>query len=847
MSRFFNIPKRVLILACMLLISLMGRGQTITITSPNGGEVLPGCTLYNVTWNTSGSVSSFYNIDFSINGGVTWSAVATNLQATNRIYSWTVPNVSTTNALVRVMDAQNTIVRDQSNSAFTITAPLVLNNPNGGQVWQGQSTQNITWVATSGGSNVFNLDYSTDGGSSWTSIVNNWSIFTNSYAWVLPNTPSTTALVRVQDANFPCRVDISDNVFTITSAPSNITITTPSSGATWYAGQNQTISWNNSNLPSNFVRLDYSIDNGQTWNLITNSTPTNSFSGSFSWLAPNTFSNQGRIRVRHVTDTTIQSISSAFNFRPFVVLNNPTAGQQLQACNTISLSWSRGQTNNAWNFEYSINGGSSWIPIVTNWPTSTATTLFYSWLVPNNPSNQVVIRVTDANDSTKRDTSEVFTIVGDQSIIVNAPNGGEIWQAGTNRLVSWASQNTSSTLELLYSVNAGQNWTSITTVSASTNQYNWSVPNTPSNQALFMVRDWSNTCKRDQSDAVFEITAATPTISLTNPTTAVNWYAGQIQTISWNHQFFPANSFVRLEYSIDGGSSWQTIVNSAPAGTSSGSFNWTIPNTPTNLARVRVSLVGSPNISATSLVNFRLFPFVVISTPTTSVNWQACTNQTISWNRGGTSNQWRIDYSIDGGTNWITITPSFLSGSNTLISYTWAVPNVPTSSLRIRVRDASDLTKGDSSVVNGTILRDQSIIVNTPNGGQTWQAATTQQASWASNNVSSTLELSYSADGGQNWSAITTTSSFNNTYNWSIPNTPTSNALFRVRDWNNTCKADTSDNVFTITAPNATISLTNPTTAVNWYAGQTQTISWNCGFLPSNFIRLEYSIDGGNN
>lgn len=842
-----ELRKKVGALLLGMLAVLFGQAQTITITAPNGGEVLAGCTQYSVTWNTTGSVSNFYNVDFSINGGITWSAVATNLQAIGRTYSWTVPNVNTTNALIRVMDAQNTVVRDQSNSTFSITAPMVLNSPNGGQVWQGQSTQTISWAATSGGSSTYNLEYSTDAGSSWTPIINNFTTSQNNYTWTVPNTPSTTALVRVTDAGFPCRTDFSDNVFTITAAPSSLTITNPASTMSWFAGQVIPLSWNNANLPSNFVRIDYSFDNGQSWNLVTASTPTNASSGSFNWTIPNTPTNQARVRIRHVTDTTISTVSPAFTIRPFVVITNPVVGNQYAACSAFTMIWSRGGTSNSWNLDYSTDGGQTWRLIQNNHLTGSSTSVSYTWNVPNTPSTQVVVRVTDANDITKRDTSDVFTIIQDQSIIVNSPNGGETWQGGTNRVISWASQNTSSTLELAYTIDNGQNWGTITTISSAFNSYTWLVPNTPGNQALVRVRDWNNSCKTDQSDSLFVITAATPVLNLTNPTTAVTWYAGQIQNISWSQQYFPTNSFVKIDYSIDGGANWQTIVNAAPAGTTSGSYNWTVPNTPTNQARIRISLVGNPAISVTSPVNFTLLPFVVLASPTNAVNWAACTNQTISWNRGGTSNSWRIDYSLDGGNSWIPIVTNLNTNTNNFLSYTWTVPNRPTSALRIRVSDALDATKSDSTRVNSTLLRDQSIIINSPNGGQVWQAGTTQQASWATNNVGSFLELFYSTNSGQSWTSIALVNSTNNTYNWTIPNTPTSNALFLIRDWANSCKADTSDNLFTISAPNSTISLTSPTTAVTWYAGQTQTISWNCSFLPTNFVRLEYSIDGGNN
>lgn len=44
------------------------QAQSITITQPNGGEVLYSCQQYTIKWTASGT-SNYYNIDYSLNGG----------------------------------------------------------------------------------------------------------------------------------------------------------------------------------------------------------------------------------------------------------------------------------------------------------------------------------------------------------------------------------------------------------------------------------------------------------------------------------------------------------------------------------------------------------------------------------------------------------------------------------------------------------------------------------------------------------------------------------------------------------------------------------------------------------
>jgi hypothetical protein len=102
------------------------------------------------------------------------------------------------------------------SNSVTVTAP------NGGENWVVGSNQNITWTSTGSITNV-NIDYSTDGGTNWVNVATS-TANDGTHAWTVPNTPTTTAKVRISDASNSATNDVSNANFTISSAPSSVTI-----------------------------------------------------------------------------------------------------------------------------------------------------------------------------------------------------------------------------------------------------------------------------------------------------------------------------------------------------------------------------------------------------------------------------------------------------------------------------------------------------------------------------------------------------------------------------------------------------------------------------------------------
>lgn len=90
-----------------------------------------------------------------------------------------------------------------------------------------------------------------------------------------------------------------------------------------------------------------------------------------------------------------------------------------------------------------------------------------------------------------------------EEITVTRPNGGEFYQVGRNVDITWKGRNIPE-VNLEYSINNGTSWLYISKANGSIGKYTWTVPNTPSKQALVRVR---GTQVSDVSDRVFEISA----------------------------------------------------------------------------------------------------------------------------------------------------------------------------------------------------------------------------------------------------------------------------------------------------------------------------------------------------
>ncbi len=92
---------------------------SIKVTAPAGGEALVPGERTKISWDAYGLTGNA-DLEFSADGGTTWTAVVngTGVDANRGTFTWTVPSVASTNALVRVM--KNGTGETSVSSPFTI-------------------------------------------------------------------------------------------------------------------------------------------------------------------------------------------------------------------------------------------------------------------------------------------------------------------------------------------------------------------------------------------------------------------------------------------------------------------------------------------------------------------------------------------------------------------------------------------------------------------------------------------------------------------------------------------------------------------------------------------------------
>jgi uncharacterized protein (TIGR02145 family) len=194
----------------------------------------------------------------------------------------------------------------------------------------------------------------------------------------------------------------------------------PNGGESYYPGSGIAIQWESENNP--YIRIEYSIDNGSNWNIITSATSASS--GSFTWTVPSTFSSSCRIRISKTGQPAISDITdgtfSIIPIPPSVTVVSPNGGESYPG---YSLQWIRWTSINVTNMglSFSTDNGSTWNSIAENIPASDQA---YSWTVPNIPSGQCRVRIRSVSDSTVTDISNAtFSITPNtgQWIRTNGP------------------------------------------------------------------------------------------------------------------------------------------------------------------------------------------------------------------------------------------------------------------------------------------------------------------------------------------------------------------------------------------------------------------------------------------
>jgi|GEM_PF-1304495 len=275
---------------------------------------------------------------------------------------------------------------------FRITSPKT------NDAWGAGSSRTITW--TSFGASQVKIEYSTNNGANWitagSSIAN-----TGSYAWTLPNVSTTTALVRVSDADNPAvRGEAISGTFSIGGLvpPSNL-IATPHDGSV-------DLAWTGS--PSGGLTA-YAIYRGATPGNMTRIATIDTSARTYhdASVVNCTDYVYGVTAVAGVLESAMSNTAGA---RPAangtIEVTAPVADERLSAGTSRTITWTSSGCLATVQISYSTNGGSSWNSIVAETPNDGS----HSWTVPGISAAQVIIRIADAQNTAVFGLSGVFSI-----------------------------------------------------------------------------------------------------------------------------------------------------------------------------------------------------------------------------------------------------------------------------------------------------------------------------------------------------------------------------------------------------------------------------------------------------
>src|SRR5439155_976665 len=354
------------------------------------------------------------------------------------------------------------------------------------------------------------------------------------------------------------------------------------------------------------------------------------------------------------------------------------------------IVWS-GATRGNVRIELSRDSGLTFESIFSNVPNDEVQV----WEVDGPPSTHCRLRLTLLDDPTitaesATDFTIADTIVG---MTVTNPNGGETWEGGSERLITWSAPGDGN-VRIELSRDGGVSWETLFAETPNDGMEPWTVTGPPATCRI-RISHVDDPALEDESDGDFFISSG---VTVTAPAGGEVWVIGSQQQITWTAA---GAGDVSIALSRNG-EPVQTIIDRTP---NDGAELWTVAG-PVTTARILITLLDDPTLSGESHDDFFITqtPGVTVVEPNGTEVWTVGSRQLIRWE---------------------TIIPRTPNDG----AQFWTVTGPPTFGALIRVVGLDDLPGIDFSdpftISSGTLDLSQ------PNGGERWAIGTAQGITWS--------------------------------------------------------------------------------------------------------------------
>ncbi len=484
-----------------LIFSNQIRSQ-VTVISPNGGETWVNNTTATVSFNNQG-LADYFEIMISRDNGLTFyylDFLYGNSGLNNVVVDVLLP--TTNEAIIRVINYSYSSIYDDSDAPFSIVNPsLLIIKP----VYLEYNFQNlpllVAWLRENP-ETVVDVFLSMDDGFTWSLVGED--IDATEYTFTAPSQSSSNARVKIVNIADTTDFAVSEQ-FYIFPEPT-VTLLAPNGGEVWnYFDFYAPLEWSGTNLMS-YVNFYYSVDDGQNWVYLTSSY-SDPNGGSTTTDIP--FVETSNARIKIVDGSGIEDISdNPFSIViPPINVYYPKDDYVYFAGGDLYITW--------WSFdvdlvriELSTDNGQSFSVIAED---VNAALQSYNYEIPLTTfAEQCVIKVSNQNDPSEFDFSDVFDILPPPVITITTPNGGELWNTSTEYEIEWTYDNMVyeyTNIWLEFSPDNGLTWQYIGSVYqyGQSNSYTWVSPADESDECLFRITDGYFYSISDQSDATFSV------------------------------------------------------------------------------------------------------------------------------------------------------------------------------------------------------------------------------------------------------------------------------------------------------------------------------------------------------
>lgn len=265
-----------------------------------------------------------------------------------------------------------------------------------------------------------------------------------------------------------------DSIRVVVGTPS-ITLTAPLAESKWNGKITNEITWDSEFIAD--VRIEFSSDNGQTWEDIVDTSSANT--RSYSWPATNILSSECFMKISDVANPNVYSITeSPFTLCALEVLS-PNGMGLYRAGSPVEVIWNSEMVGDL-SLSYKACNDCEWVMVENSIPVDSSS---YQWF-PEIPTTWCKIQLSETDHPEAKDESNNMFFVYQLDLI--SPLGGESLEGGNITNIAWESTIIDE-VKIEFSSDNGQTWVTEASVPANDTIYEWTVPNIDSDECFIKL------------------------------------------------------------------------------------------------------------------------------------------------------------------------------------------------------------------------------------------------------------------------------------------------------------------------------------------------------------------------